>query len=375
MSPYLCLLQSDKSLSREVLMPKLFIPGPTNVADEVLEAQTKAVIGHRSQALADLMGRIQPMMKQVFQTENRVFITASSGSGLQEGALRNCVAERLLICVCGAFGERWHAVAVSNAIPVDRLDANWGEPNTAEQVAAALQSKKYDALAIVHNETSTGVENPLADIAARARQVNSDLMILVDAVSSAAGVDIPVDEWDLDVLLTSSQKCFALPPGLAFAAVSERALQRAERIPHRGWYFDFLLYKRYLERNMTPATPAVTLLYALEKQLERILEEGIRSRFERHRELARLAQSWAQDRFALFAAEGYRSKTVTTVRNTRGIDFNQLSSFLQKSDMVLANGYGKLKGETFRIGHMGETTSADLQSLLDQIDAFLALRE
>jgi predicted phosphoserine aminotransferase len=356
-------------------MPKLFIPGPTNVADEVLEAQTKAVIGHRSQALADLMGRIQPMMKQVFQTENRVFITASSGSGLQEGALRNCVAERLLICVCGAFGERWHAVAVSNAIPVDRLDANWGEPNTAEQVAAALQSKKYDALAIVHNETSTGVENPLADIAARARQVNSDLMILVDAVSSAAGVDIPVDEWDLDVLLTSSQKCFALPPGLAFAAVSERALQRAENIPYRGWYFDFLLYKRYLERNMTPATPAVTLLYALEKQLERILEEGIRSRFERHRELARLAQSWAQDRFALFAAEGYRSKTVTTVRNTRGIDFNQLSSFLQKSDMVLANGYGKLKGETFRIGHMGETTSADLQSLLDQIDAFLALRE
>lgn len=356
-------------------MPKLFIPGPTNVAAEVLQAQSKGLIGHRSQALADLMGRIQPMLKQVFQTENRVFITASSGSGLQEAALRNCVAERLLICVCGAFGERWHTVALSNAIPVDRLDANWGEPNTAEQVVAALQSKNYDALAIVHNETSTGVENPLAEIASQARQVNPDLLILVDAVSSAAGVDIPVDEWKLDVLVTSSQKCFALPPGLAFAAVSEKALQRAESIPYRGWYFDFLLYKRYLERNMTPATPAVTLLYALETQLGRILEEGIPARFERHQQLAHRTQSWAKDRFALFAAEGYRSKTVTTVRNTRGIDFDELSSFLQKSDMVLANGYGNLKGETFRIGHMGETTLADLQSLLDQIDAFLALRE
>jgi predicted phosphoserine aminotransferase len=356
-------------------MPKLFIPGPTNVSDEVLQAQSKDLIGHRSQAFADLMGRIQPMLKQVLQTKNRVFITASSGSGLQEAALRNCVAERLLICVCGAFGERWHAAALSNAIPVDRLDATWGEPNTADQVVAAIKNKNYDALAIVHNETSTGVESPLADIAAHARQVNPDLLILADAVSSAAGVDIPVDEWELDVLLTSSQKCFALPPGLAFAAVSERALQRAESIPHRGWYFDFLLYKRYLERNMTPATPAITLLYALETQLGRILEEGIQARFERHRKLAQLAQSWAQDRFALFAAEGYRSKTVTTVRNTRGIDFNELSDFLQKSDMVLANGYGKLKGETFRIGHMGETTSADLQSLLDQIDAFLATRE
>ncbi len=352
-------------------MPKLFIPGPTNVSDEVLKAQAKAIIGHRGQALADLMARIQPMLKKVLQTENRVFITASSGSGLQEAALRNCVAERLLICVCGAFGERWHSVALSNAIPVDRLDATWGEPNTAEQVVAALKQKKYDALAIVHNETSTGVENPIADIAGRAREVNPDLLMLVDAVSSAAGVDIPVDEWELDVLLTSSQKCFALPPGLAFASVSEKALQRAEGIPHRGWYFDFLLYKRYLERNMTPATPAVTLLYALETQLERILEEGIQARFERHRQLAQRAQSWAQDRFALFAAEGYRSKTVTTVRNTRGIDFNELSSFLQKSDMVLANGYGKLKGDTFRIGHMGETTLGDLQSLLDQIDAFL----
>jgi predicted phosphoserine aminotransferase len=368
---YLSVTIGQISFEEKERMAKLFIHGPTTVSDEVLQAQAKAVIGHRSQECADLIARIQPAMKAVFQTVNPVFITASSGSGLQEAALRNCVAERLLICVCGAFGERWHAVAQSNAIPVDRLDSTWGEPNTAEQVVAALKQKQYDALAIVHNETSTGVENPIAEIAAQAHQVNPDLLVLVDAVSSAAGVDIPVDEWRLDVLLTSSQKCFALPPGLAFAAVSEHALQRAEAIPHRGWYFDFLLLKRYLERNMTPATPAITLLYALETQLEHILEEGLQARFERHRQLAQLAQSWAQDRFALFAKEGYRSKTVTTVRNTRSIDFKQLHAFLQKHEMVLANGYGDLKGKTFRIGHMGETTVSDLQALLDQIDAFL----
>jgi aspartate aminotransferase-like enzyme len=277
----------------------------------------------------------------------------------------------LLICVCGAFGERWHAVAQSNAIPVDRLDATWGEPNTAEQVVSALEKNEYDALAIVHNETSTGVENPIADIAAQARVINPNLLILVDAVSSAAGVDIRVDEWKLDVVLTSSQKCFALPPGLAFASVSEKAFQRAESIPHRGWYFDFLLLKSYLDRNMTPSTPAISLLYALEMQLECILREGIQSRFARHLQLAKLAQSWSQDRFALFAAEGYRSKTVTTVRNTRNIDFGQLNAFLQNKDMVLANGYGNLKGQTFRIGHMGDTTISELQALLDQIDAFL----
>jgi predicted phosphoserine aminotransferase len=353
-------------------MAKLFIPGPTSVSDDILKAQSKAMIGHRGQECADLIGRIQANLKKVFQTENPVLITAASGSGLQEAALRNCVAERLLICVCGAFAERWHTVAQSNAIPVDRLDATWGEPNTAEQVKSALQQNRYDALAIVHNETSTGVENPVAEIAAQARKINPDILILVDAVSSAAGVDIPVDEWKLDVVLTSSQKCFALPPGLAFASVSENAFQRAETIPHRGWYFDFLLLKSYLDRNMTPSTPAISLLYALEMQLERILEEGIQERFDRHLQLAKLAQSWAEDRFALFAKEGYRSKTVTTVRNTRSIDFAALSTFLRNKDMVLANGYGNLKGQTFRIGHMGDTTIDELQALLDQIDAFLA---
>lgn len=354
-------------------MAHLFIPGPTDVAPEVLAAQDQPMIGHRSQAFYQLFTSFQPRLRQVFQTDHRVYITASSGSGLQEAAVRNTVGRRLLMCVCGAFGDRWHEVAVSNGIPVDRIDADWGQPNTVEQVEAALSSGDYDALAIVHNETSTGVENPVAAIAARARQIQPDLLILVDAVSSAAGVDIRTDDWGLDVVLTSGQKCFALPPGIAFAAVSDRALDRAATIEHRGWYFDFLQLEKYLtERQSTPATPAISLLYALDVQLDRILDEGMPARFARHQEMADRVRDWAMKHFGLYAAEGHRSKTVTTIRKTSPIDIPALNAFLSDRGMTIANGYGPIKPETFRIGHMGEITPADVDELLAAIDEFRA---
>ncbi len=352
-------------------MARLFIPGPTDVEPEVLQAQTTPMIGHRSQSFVDLFGRIQVKLQRVFQTDHRVYVTASSGTGLQEACVRNCVSERLLACVCGAFGQRWYEVAESNGVPVDRLDALSGQPNTPEQIEAALRERHYDALAIVHNETSTGVENPIAEIAATARQIDPDIQILVDAVSSVGGIELQTDKWGLDVVLASSQKCFALPPGMGFAAVSDRALERARKIKHRGWYFDFLLLERYLERHMTPATPAISLLFALDIQLDRILAEGLETRFERHAKLANMAQEWATEHFDLFAAEGYRSKTVTTIRNTRGIDIAQLNAFLAKSDMVIADGYGRLAGEIFRIGHMGEIQLHDLENLLAHLDQYL----
>jgi predicted phosphoserine aminotransferase len=352
-------------------MAHLFIPGPTDVAPEVLAAQNQPMIGHRSQAFYQMFTGFQPRLRQVFQTDHRVYITASSGSGLQEAAVRNTVARRLLLCVCGAFGDRWHQVAVSNGVPVDRVDAEWGQPNTVEQAEAALNSGDYDALAIVHNETSTGVENPVADIAARARQIRPDLLILVDAVSSAGGVDIRTDEWGIDVLLTSAQKCFALPPGIAFAAVSDRALQRAATIEHRGWYFDFLQLEKYLtERKSTPATPAVSLLYALDVQLDRILDEGLPARFARHQEMADRVRQWALEHYSLYAAEGHRSKTVTTIRKTTPLDIPALNAFLSVRGMTIANGYGPIKADTFRIGHMGEITPADVDQLLAAIDEF-----
>lgn len=354
-------------------MAHLFIPGPTDVAPEVLAAQNQPMIGHRSQAFYDLFTSFQPRLRQVFQTDHRVYITASSGSGLQEAAVRNTVAKRLLMCVCGAFGERWHQVALSNGVPVDRIDAEWGQPNTVASVEKALSSGEYDALAIVHNETSTGVENPVGDIANRARALQPDLVILVDAVSSAGGVDIRTDEWGIDVLLTSAQKCFALPPGIAFAAVSDRALERAAGVKERGWYFDFLQLEKYLtERKSTPATPAVSLLYALDVQLDRMLAEGLPARFERHQRMANQVRQWATDHYDLFAAEGHRSKTVTTIRKTAPMDIAALNAFLAERGMMIANGYGPIKAETFRIGHMGEITPADIDELLAAIDEFRA---
>jgi predicted phosphoserine aminotransferase len=352
-------------------MARLFIPGPTDVLPETLAAQTRPMVGHRSQTCADLFARVQPGLCQVLGTDARVLILASSGSGLQEAAVRNCVARRLLLCTGGAFAERWFEVACSNGIQVDRLEVEWGQPHDPEQVAHAVRTGRYDALALVHNETSTGVENPLAEIARAAREASPQIVILVDAVSSAGGVEIQSAGWGLDVVLTSSQKCFALPPGLAFAAVSDRALERAQTIPHRGWYFDFILLERHLAQNTTPATPAISLLFALETQLQRMLAEGLENRYARHARLAASAQAWAADRFELFAAEGFRSKTLTAIRNTRQIDFAALNAHLAGHGMAIANGYGPLKGRTFRIGHMGEIQPADLEDLLFHIDEFL----
>jgi predicted phosphoserine aminotransferase len=356
------------------MMSKLFLPGPTDVLETTLEAQTLPMIGHRDPEFTQLFERIQRRLRSVFQTEKRVFILASSGTGLWEGAMRNCVHKRLLLLTCGAFGERWKEVASSNGLEFDVVESPWGLPNTPEQVESALKRNAYDTLAFVHNETSTGVENPLQEIAARARRIQPDLIIMVDAVSSAAGMDIRTDEWGLDVVVASSQKCFALPPGLAFAAVSDQAMERARSVAHRGWYFDFHLLEKYLQRNMTPATPAISLLFALDQQLEHILSEGLQNRFTRHAKLASTVQGWAQHHFSLFAAPGFRSRSVTTVRNSPPVDLEELSRFLAKHGMKVASGYGKLRHETFRIGHMGEHQPVDIETLLLRITEFLKER-
>lgn len=354
-------------------MARLFIPGPTDVAPEVLAAQTKPMLGHRSAKFSELFQSIQGRLRQVLRSSQRVYVTASSGSGMQEASIRNTVRGRVLVCVCGSFGERWATVAEANGAVVDRLQSELGDPIRSQQLETALQGPRYDAVAIVHNETSTGVENPLPDLAEAIRARQPDALILVDAVSSAGGVDLRFDEWGLDVMFTSSQKCFALPPGLAFAAVSDRALKRAAEVPRRGWYFDFLLLERYLvERESTPATPAISLLHALDVQLDRMLGEGLEARYRRHAEMASLARAWADDHFGLFAAQGFRSKTVTAIRKPVDLVIADLNRSLAASGMQIAGGYGNLKDRTFRIGHMGEIMPSDLRELLDQIDAYLS---
>jgi aspartate aminotransferase-like enzyme len=225
---------------------------------------------------------------------------------------------------------------------------------------------------LVHNETSTGLQNPIQEIAAAVHATSPDTLVCVDAVSSLGGVKIETDAWGLDMVLTSSQKCLALPPGLALAAVSDRAMAYAEQVPDRGWYFDLVRLEKHMDKDSTPATPALSLIYALDVQLDRILAEGLEARFARHSALAKRVQTWAVERgLDLFAAEGFRSQTVTTIANTRGLDVGSMNAFLQQRGMRLANGYGPLKGKTFRIAHMGETQMADIEKLIEALDEYI----
>ena len=355
---------------------KLFIPGPTEVRPEILDAQGGWMIGHRMPECLDLIASIRPKLQQVFQTEQRVLFGANTGSGFMEAALRNCVSKKVLNCVNGAFSARWAEMAVANGKENEVLDLEWGEAVMPEMVAERLASGEFDAVCITHNETSTGVTNPVGDIAKAIRSApnGDEIMILVDAVSSLSGAKIDFDAWDLDVLLTASQKSFALPAGLAFMAVSDRAMAKAATVPNRGWYFDFLVLDKYISKNQTPSTTAVSLMYALDQQLTDMLEEGMEARIARHLAMRDRTIEWAKGNgFELMADEAYASPTVTSIKNNLGIDIPALNNFLLTRGMFLSNGYGaKLKNISFRVAHMGDLQMSDMEELFAAVDEFLA---
>lgn len=355
----------------------MFVPGPVDVDPEVAAAQTQPMLPHRSKEFEAIFHGAEKKLRQIFMTQSRVFISASSGTGLQEAAVRNFVPDsgRILSCTNGAFGNRWHDVAVANGKQADKLETEWSQPVTAEAVAEALKKQHYDILCVVHNETSTGLMNPVKDIAAVVHETSPDTLVCVDAVSSLSGVKIEMDTWGIDFLLTSSQKCFALPPGLGFAGTSDRALAQAEKVQNRGWYFDLVRLEKHRTKDTTPATPANSLIYALDLQLDRILAEGLENRFARHSAMAARTQQWAEEHdFALYAAEGFRSQTVTTIRKAETFDVGALNKFLLERGMRVAGGYGPVKPTTFRIAHMGELTVADMDALFAAMEVYLKQR-
>jgi len=351
---------------------RLFIPGPTEVRVENLAALARPQIGHRSEEFKLLYRSVVPKLRQLMHTSGKVFLFASSSTGLWEAAIRNCVAERALCCMQGAFSDRWLRVAEANGKQAESLQVEWGRAITPEAVDRALSTGRFDAITVVHNETSTGVMNHLGEIA-RVMAKYPDVLFLVDAVSSLAGAPVDVDGLGIDVCLAGVQKAFALPAGLAVASVSPKALDKAARVPHRGYYFDFLEMLKYDERDQTPATPAIPQIHALDTQLDAILAEGLERRFERHATLARIVQAWARERFALFAEEGYESPTVTCVRNSRGISVAELNRQLAEQNVAISNGYGELKEKTFRVAHMGDTQEWEIRGLLATIDRILGL--
>jgi aspartate aminotransferase-like enzyme len=353
---------------------KLFIPGPTEVAPEVLQKMATPMIGHRTKDASKLQREISEKMRKVMFTENPILLSTSSGSGLMEGSIRSLTAKRAIVFTVGAFGNRWYKMAEANGVPADKWEAEWGKPVTPDVVEKYLSTGKYDVMTVTHNETSTGVMNPVEEIA-EVRRKYPDVLWLLDAVSSLAGAKIEVDKLGVDVCIASMQKALALPPGLAVCSASERALEHGKQVKQRGWYLDLLEIYKYVQSkdHQYSATPSLSHMFALNFQLDRILEGGLENRFARHREMAEYTRNWAKKHFALFPEERYASLTLTTVTNTRNISVKDLNGELGKMGMQISNGYGDLKEKTFRIAHMGELTMADIKEVTGAIEKILNL--
>lgn len=353
---------------------RFFLPGPTAVRAEVLEAQARPVIGHRGREMKELMSRMQPRLRELFRTERPVYISTSSATGLMEAAIRNGVRRKALCLVNGAFSERFRRIARRCGLEADALEVPWGGAHSPEMLAAALERDDYDAVTMVHSETSTGVLNPVRELADAAHAAADDIVVLVDSVSGAGGAPLEIDDWGLDFVVTGGQKALALPPGIAFAVAGERMLDRAEEIEHRGLYFDLLEFERRVHGNQTPNTPAVSLFYALEAQLEHIADEGVEARWERHAAMARRTWAWADEMsergvpLEVWAPEGARSPTVSCVRLPDGRTGPELCEALRARGYALATGYGPTREEFIRIGHMGDHTSEELEELLHVIE-------
>ncbi|NLK34655.1 MAG: alanine--glyoxylate aminotransferase family protein [Gracilibacteraceae bacterium] len=355
---------------------KLFIPGPIDVREDVLQRMAAPQIGHRSKDASALQRSISEKLIKVFQTKNQIILSTSSGSGLMEGAIRSCTRKRAAVFSVGAFGDRWFKMAKANGVPADKISSIPGQPTTPEMVDEVLSTGKYDIITVTQNETSTGLMNPCREIGALLKNKYPDVLYLMDAVSSMGGTDIRVDEWGVDVCITSTQKCLGLPAGMAMCSVSERAIEAARQVENRGLYFDLVELYDFIHKKdyQYPSTPSLSHMFAMDYQLDRILAEGLEKRFARHIEMAEYVRAWARKNFALFVEDDrYLSNTLTTITNTRGIYIGGLNKKLGERGFVISNGYGDLKEKTFRISHMGDYTLDEVKELIKNIDDILGL--
>ena len=351
---------------------KLFIPGPIHVSDETYEAMATPVMGHRSHDFVELYRRVQPNAQALFETEDPVFLSTSSAWGVMEGAVRNLTRKKVLNCMCGAFSDKWFDVSKRCGKEAGKLEVEWGRHVDPDDLRKALSTGEYDVVTLVHNETSCGMMNPLQDLAAVLREF-PEVISVVDTVSSFSAVPIPKDEWGIDVILTGSQKALAMPPGLALLSVSERAMQRAEQVEGRGYYFDFLEFRKNHEKSMTPSTPVIPLIHALDHTFRKILDEGVENRHARHANLNDKVRNWvAENGFELLPETVYASRSLTCVKNTRGMDVAGLNAALkEEKKFSIDGGYGKLKGQTFRISNMGDETEETMDELLAALSELL----
>jgi len=351
---------------------KLFIPGPTQVAPEILAEMAKPAIGHRTAECARLWRESRDGLQKLMHTKNEVMILTAPASAFMEAAIRNTVKEKSLHLICGAFSKRWFDIAKSIGVDAIAVEKKTGQGFSADDLRSALnECGTVDAVTVVHNETSTGVTNPVQDYAEVLKDF-PDTLLLVDTVSSMSGMPVYVDKWGIDICLFGVQKCMALPAGIAIASASPRALDRAATIEYRGWFLDFLRLAKSNEKEQSPTTPSTAHLYALTAQLKRIFSEGVEARWKRHYEMAAYVRNWAKSHgYEMFPDAGYCSDTVSCIARGTGPDFAPVLDALKEEGVLVSNGYGDLKGKTFRIGHLGEHTLDDIRQLTEQFDSIL----
>jgi aspartate aminotransferase-like enzyme len=354
---------------------KLLIPGPTEVSQEILNEQTHLLIGHRDKEFSDLYAGITAKLSKYFELppEVKPTVTTSSGTLWFDIVGRSIVKQKALACVNGAFAQRCAETLCACGKKTDVLEVEWGKAVKPEMVAEKLESGEYDTLTICHNESSTGVRNPIGEIGKLVRKKYPNVIYAIDAVSSMAGDKTLPSEIGCDIIFASSQKCFALPPGLTIALVNDRAIERAKQVANRGTYTDIVEIFEFEKKHQTPFTPCIPLFYALNKRLDLLLEETYNHVYQRHLEMAKYTQQWAKKHFEMFPESGYESITVSCIKNTLGKNVKELNQKLGEKGYMISNGYGKLSEKTFRIGHMGEWNVAGIKEVTGLIDSIWGL--
>lgn len=350
-----------------------FLPGPTEVRPEVLAAMTRAMIGHRGADFEAVYREVADGLRRVFRTSQPVLIATASATGLMEAGVRGLPEGRVLAIVNGAFSERFARIAEACGRPVTVLRVPDGEVATADDLRDALRRDRFAGVTVVHSETSTGALTDLESLGAVARA--HGVPLVVDSVTGLAGAPLECDAWGLPFVLTGSQKALALPPGLAFAVAQPAFLAAAAQVPGRGLYLDVVEMAAFAAKGQTPNTPAISLFFAAQVQLRHLLAEGIEARWARHAAMADRTAAWAAGAetrtgvaLQVVAPPGNRSPTVTALRVPKGTDPAAVVAGAKARGFVIGGGYGALKGETFRIGHMGDHTLDGLEGCLEAVD-------
>ncbi|MDD4875605.1 MAG: alanine--glyoxylate aminotransferase family protein [Dehalococcoidales bacterium] len=348
-------------------MENLRIPGPTPLPEDVLQAMTKQMINHRGPEFVGMLKGITTNLKQLFQTKNDVFVLTGSGTGGLEAVIVNTLSpgDKVLSIDIGVFGGRFAAIAKQFGAEVVPLKFEWGKAADADSIRQALQANPgVKAVLVTHNETSTGVTNDLAAISAVVKEF--DKLLLVDAISSLGSINVPIDDWKLDVVVTGSQKGWMAPPGLAMVSVSEKAWKANSEAKMPRFYWDFVRARTYLERGQNPWTPAVSVLYALSLSLENMVKEGLPSIVNRHVKIAQATRVGVKSLgLSLFADEAYASNTVTAVAGSNGLDTKKLIQILRdEHQIILGGGQQKLDGKVFRIGHLGWVSEDNIKAVM-----------